>query len=70
MEAKNDYKKVATVDLVRKLGAMEKELEVISNGILELQNRKMALQMNYNIVVMELWERVPGLSEEEKFKLK
>lgn len=55
--------KMATVELVNRLGQIDKRIK-------EIERLKQMLKIEYNDIILELWERVPTLKDEEQFKRK
>lgn len=52
-----------TADLVKKLG-------LIDSRVKELEAEKQTLLAEYNNIILELWERIPPLKEENQFQPK
>lgn len=52
-----------TVDLVNKLGFIDKRLK-------QIEFEKEALETEYNLIIQELWNRVPSLENTDEFKPK
>lgn len=56
-------KQEPTVDLVKKLG-------LIDSRVKEIEAEKQILLTEYNNIILELWERIPPLKEENEFQPK
>lgn len=58
-----NIEKDSLIELTKKLGKIDNELKL-------LQAKKQALEMEYNNIMLELWDRIPTLKEEPSMQMK
>lgn len=58
-----NIEKDSLIELTKKLGQIDNELKL-------LQAKKQALEMEYNNIMLELWDRIPTLKEEPSMQMK
>ena len=58
-----NIEKDSLIELTKKLGQIDTELKL-------LQAKKQALEMEYNNIMLELWDRIPTLKEEPSMQMK
>ncbi len=58
-----NIEKESLINLTKELGKIDNELKL-------LEAKKQALQIEYNNIMLELWNRIPTLQEEPSMQLK